>query len=63
MTKKKTAKKPKKKRKDALKEVQKMQTPCPHCNAMDSYKASHIYSNGNRRAVCGICEKPFILRK
>jgi transcription elongation factor Elf1 len=56
-------KKPKKKRKDALKEVQKMQTPCPHCGELDGYKITNTFANGNKRAMCGLCGKPFILIK
>ena len=35
---------------------------CPHCGAKYKHLITNTYRNGNRRRVCGSCEKPFITR-
>ena len=34
--------------------------PCPHCSGMYDHIITNVYPNGNRRRICGSCEKPFV---
>ena len=36
---------------------------CPHCGNLHGHKITNTYSNGNRRAKCGNCAKPMIIRR
>jgi len=38
-------------------------TKCPHCGNCYDHKITNTYSNGNRRAKCGKCGKPMIIRR
>ena len=33
---------------------------CPHCGECYGHHVTNTYPNGNRRHVCGKCNKPFV---
>ena len=33
---------------------------CVHCNETHGHHVTHTYPNGNRRYMCGACNRPFM---